>query len=119
MAKKIRKRQPELTPKEKFEEAIDNGKILARPIYEGVAMDKEMKLSMSRSIPHGYVQLGVAQGITFCEDESNRSTTWHRLDYWMVANVDASSVDETREIIDDYVVDVLYDKCQKILDDEA
>lgn len=115
MAKKIRKKSVELTPKAKLEEAIEQGKILARPMYEGVAMDKEMKLSMSRSIPHGYVQLGVAQGITFCEDETNRSTTWHRLDYWLVANVEATSIDETREIMDDYVVDVLYDKCEKIL----
>lgn len=116
MAKRKVKKK-ELSPREKFEEAITQGKILAKPIYEGVAMDKEMKLNMSRSIPVGYVQLGVAQGITFCEDESNRSTTWHRLDYWLVANVEATSVDETREIIDDYVVDVLYDKCQKILDE--
>ena len=115
--KRSSKKPVELTPYERLQKAIEDGKILGRPIHEGNSEDgREHKLSASRSLPpSGYVQIGLAQGVTFTEKES-RTSNWHRIDYWIVANVDPRHLEETRELLDDYLVEQLATKYNDIMD---
>jgi hypothetical protein len=114
--KKSPKKKP-LTANEKLQKLIAEGKILSKPIYEGETGDVD-KITPSRSIPSGYAQIGVSQGLTFSEDPDSRASNWFRADRWVIVNADPKYLDEVTNVLEDYLVDKLADNVEAILGDE-
>jgi VanZ family protein len=116
MPKQAKKKKKELTPYERLQKAIKEGKVLAAPMLEGETEAKDEKVYATR-MKHvaGYLQVGVAQGLTFSESQ-DRVSNWHRIDHWIVAHVHPNYLDEVRQILDDYVVDKIATKYEALMD---
>jgi hypothetical protein len=116
-AKKVAKKK-DLTASERLKLAIKSGKILSSPLLEGDTEVRDEKVYAARKhFANGYMQVGVSQGVTFSEDlASTRMTNWHRIDTWVVAQVQPDHIEECHGILFDYVVDKLADKYEAIMD---
>lgn len=103
---------------EKLQKLIKDKKVLESPLYEGDTEIREEKHLATRNQPVGYAQVGFSQGLTFSEDDQSRSSTWHRIDTWIVVYARPSDVEEVQDVLSDIVVDRLADKYEAIMDFE-